>query len=180
MVYPNSHPSFEAKIQPGLQGDDPAGAHAGLLAAVARLPRPLIFTNGVFDLLHRGHVTLLDQARALGASLVLALNSDESVRRLGKGPDRPINSLADRQAVTAALESVSLVTSFEADTPLGLILALRPDILVKGGDWPIDQIVGAAEVLAWGGSVYSVPFDHERSTTATLTKIRSRPEVPGQ
>lgn len=167
--------AFEAKIQPGLAGEDPAQAPEALLAAVRQLPRPLVFTNGVFDLLHRGHVTILAQARALGGSLVLALNSDDSVRRLGKGPDRPINTLADRQSVVAALESVSLVTSFEADTPLGLILALRPDVLVKGGDWSIDQIVGAPEVQSWGGEVYSIAFEHERSTTAMLKKIRSKP-----
>lgn len=141
---------------------------------VARLPRPLVFTNGVFDLLHRGHVTYLAQARALGAALVLALNSDDSVRRLDKAPDRPINPLEDRLSVAAALGAVDLVTWFDEDTPLQLILALRPEVLVKGGDWPVERIVGAAEVRAWGGQVHAIPLVHERSTTATLARIRRR------
>jgi len=136
------------------------------------LPRPIVFTNGVFDILHRGHVTYLAEARALGASLVVGLNSDASVRRLGKGDDRPINREEDRLAVIAALESVDLVTTFSTDTPLGLILAVRPDVLVKGGDWTVDRIVGAPEVLGWGGSVHSIAFQHERSTTSLLSRIR--------
>ena len=136
------------------------------------MARPLVFTNGVFDILHRGHVSYLAQARALGASLVVAVNSDASVQRLGKGPDRPINALADRMAVIAALEAVNLVTWFDDDTPLALIRLVRPDVLVKGGDWAPDNIVGAAEVRSWGGAVHSIPFMHERSTTATLAKIR--------
>lgn len=139
---------------------------------VADLPRPLVFTNGCFDILHRGHVTYLAQARALGASLVVGVNTDTSVRRQGKGTDRPINSEQDRMAVLAALESVSAVTWFDADTPLDLILRVRPDVLVKGGDWPADRIVGGAEVLGWGGQVHSIPFLHQRSTTATLARIR--------
>ena len=146
---------------------------ASALARIARLPRPLVMTNGVFDVLHRGHVTYLDQARSLGAALVVAVNSDASVRRLGKGDDRPINACEDRMAVLAALESVDRVTWFDDDTPLALILAARPDVLVKGGDWPVDRIVGAREVLAWGGSVHSIPFRHERSSSATLARIRS-------
>lgn len=142
-------------------------------ARIAALPRPLVFTNGVFDILHRGHVTYLAQARALGASLVVALNSDASVRRLGKGDDRPVNPLADRAAVVAALACVDLVTWFEADTPLELILALKPDVLVKGGDWAPDAIVGAREVRGWGGSVHSIAFTHQRSTTALLQKVRA-------
>ena len=153
---------FEHKIA------DPA--HAARLFAA--LPRPLVFTNGVFDILHRGHVTYLAEARALGASMVVALNSDASVRRLGKGDDRPINPLADRLAVVAALESTDGVTWFEDDTPLGLILSLKPDVLVKGGDWPVDRIVGAAEVRGWGGSVHSIPFRFERSTTSLLERVR--------
>jgi len=149
-------------------------APADAATAVRGLPRPLVFTNGVFDLLHRGHVTYLAQARALGAALVLALNSDDSVRRLDKAPDRPINPLEDRLSVAAALEAVDLVTWFDEDTPLQLILALRPDMLVKGGDWPVERIVGAAEVQAWGGQVRSIPFVHQRSTTATLARIRHR------
>jgi rfaE bifunctional protein nucleotidyltransferase chain/domain len=141
-------------------------------AAVARLARPLVFTNGVFDLLHRGHVTYLAQARALGASLAVGVNADASARRLGKGGDRPVNPLADRMGVLAALESVSLVTWFEEDTPLQLILALRPEVLVKGGDWKVEDIVGAPEVRGWGGSVHSIPFEHTRSTSAILERIR--------
>jgi rfaE bifunctional protein nucleotidyltransferase chain/domain len=140
----------------------------------AALPRPLVFTNGVFDILHRGHVTYLAEAGALGASLVVALNSDASVRRLGKGDDRPINALADRLAVIAALESVALVTWFDEDTPIARILQCHPDHLVKGGDWTADKIVGAAEVKAWGGQVHSIPFRHERSTTALVEKIREK------
>ena len=159
-----SAPAFESKIVPPAELD-------GRLRSI---DRPLVFTNGVFDVLHRGHVTYLAQSRALGANLILALNSDSSVKRLGKGPDRPVNALADRLAVAAALESVNLVTWFDEDTPLSLILKCRPDILVKGGDWPVDKIVGATEVLAWGGSVKSIAFQFERSTTALLSRIRNR------
>lgn len=155
-------PGFEAKLC----------APAALAARVAALPRPLVFTNGCFDILHRGHVTYLTQARALGASLVVAANSDVSVKRLGKGDDRPVNALDDRMALLAALESVSLVTWFDEDTPLQRILDCRPDVLVKGGDWPVEKIVGAPEVLGWGGTVHSIPFIHQRSTTALLEKIR--------
>ena len=155
-------PDFEAKICPP----------AALSARLDALPRPLVFTNGCFDVLHRGHVTYLAQARALGASLLVAVNSDASVRRLGKGADRPINTLDDRLAVLAALESVSLVTWFDEDTPMERVLTSRPDILVKGGDWPVDKIVGAPETLAWGGAVHSIPFIHQRSTTALVDKIR--------
>ena len=144
-----------------------------LAAKVAALPRPLVFTNGCFDVLHRGHVTYLAQARALGASLIVGVNSDASVKRQGKGDDRPINQQDDRLAVLASLESVSLVVLFEEDTPLNLILACKPDMLVKGGDWKPANIVGAKEVQGWGGSVHSIPFLHERSTTALLKKIRS-------
>lgn len=148
-------------------------ASADLAQRVGELPRPIVFTNGVFDLLHRGHVTYLAQARALGASLVVAVNSDASVKRLGKGDDRPINTEQDRMAVLAALECVNLVTCFSDDTPLCLILALRPDLLVKGGDWKIEAIVGAGDVRGWGGSVHAIPFLFERSTTATLAKVRA-------
>jgi rfaE bifunctional protein nucleotidyltransferase chain/domain len=144
-----------------------------LTGRLRSLDRPLVFTNGVFDVLHRGHVTYLAESRALGANLVLALNSDASVKRLGKGPDRPVNTLADRLAVVAALESVSLVTWFDGDTPLSVILACRPDILVKGGDWPIEKIVGATEVQAWGGEVKSIAFQFQNSTTALLSRIRN-------
>ncbi len=159
----NSRPAYEQKICPP----------AELADAVRRLARPLVFTNGVFDVLHRGHATYLAEARAFGANLVVALNSDTSVRRLGKGPDRPINPLEDRLAVVAALESVSLATWFDQDTPLDLILACHPDVLVKGGDWPVDKIVGGCEVEGWGGKVHSIPFQFDRSTTALVTRIRN-------
>lgn len=148
-------------------------APGNLAERVASLPRPLVFTNGCFDILHRGHVTYLAQARALGASLIVGVNTDASVKRLGKGDERPINNQDDRMAVLAALESVSLVTWFDEDTPLNLILACKPDVLVKGGDWAVSDIVGAQEVQGWGGTVHSIPFLHQRSTTATLAKIRS-------
>ena len=149
---------------------------AEVLARLAALARPVVFTNGVFDVLHRGHVSYLDRARALGGtkgSLIVALNSDASAKRLGKGPDRPLNNEIDRAMVMAALESVSLVTWFDEDTPLEIIREIKPDMLVKGGDWPIDKIVGYREVIAWGGKVHSIPFRHARSTTALVDKIRS-------
>lgn len=139
---------------------------------LAALPRPLVFTNGCFDILHRGHVTYLEEAAALGSALVVGVNTDASVKRLEKGTDRPINPLADRMAMLAALESVALVVPFDEDTPLALIKRLRPDRLVKGGDWAPDRIVGAADVRAWGGTVHSIPFRFERSTTALLRRIR--------
>jgi len=157
-----SAPAFETKIC------DPAQ----LAARAAALPRPLVFTNGVFDILHRGHVTYLAQARALGASLLVAVNSDASVRLLNKGADRPVNMLADRVAVLAALEAVTLVTWFEEAAPLALINQVKPAVLVKGGDWPVEQIVGGKEVMSWGGSVHAIPFTHSHSTTATLARIR--------
>ena len=138
----------------------------------AALAQKRVFTNGVFDVLHRGHVTYLAEARTLGASLIVALNSDASVKRLGKGDDRPVNTLEDRMALIAALECVSLVTWFEEDTPMQRLHEARPEILVKGGDWPLDKIVGATEVQSWGGSVHSIAFQFERSTTATLARIR--------
>ena len=147
-------------------------SRADFESRIAALSRPLVFTNGCFDVLHRGHVTYLAQARALGAALVVGVNSDASVKRLGKGDDRPVNQENDRMAVLAALESVSLVVPFNEDTPLELILACRPDVLVKGGDWTPDKIVGAHEVQSWGGIVRSIPFVYERSTTALLKKIR--------
>jgi len=137
------------------------------------IARPLVFTNGCFDILHRGHVTYLGQARALGAAMIVALNTDASVKRLGKGDDRPINTLADRAAIMAALGCIDVVTWFDEDTPLERILQCRPEVLVKGGDWPVEKIVGYAEVMGWGGSVHSIPFEHARSTTALLGKIRA-------
>ena len=145
---------------------------ADLPKRLESLARPLIFTNGVFDILHRGHVTYLAEARAQGRHLVVALNSDASAKRLGKGEDRPINPLADRMAVVAALQSVDLVTWFDEDTPLKLIGICRPDVLVKGGDWSKDAIVGAKEVASRGGSVVSIPFQHATSTSALLERVR--------
>ncbi|ANQ86464.1 D-glycero-beta-D-manno-heptose 1-phosphate adenylyltransferase [Azoarcus olearius] len=157
-----SRPDFERKICPP----------EALAERASGLPRPLVFTNGCFDILHRGHVTYLAQARALGAAMVVALNTDASVRRLGKGEDRPMNPLEDRLAVMAALGCVDLVTWFDEDTPLARILEARPEVLVKGGDWAPERIVGAAEVRGWGGSVHSIPFEVERSTTALIERIR--------
>lgn len=133
---------------------------------------PVVFTNGVFDVLHRGHVTYLAQARALGASLVVALNSDASAKRLGKGPDRPLNTQTDRAQVMAALASVSVVTWFEEDTPLTLITELRPDILVKGGDYDMAKLAETQVVLSYGGQALAIPFVNGYSTTALVTKIR--------
>ncbi|MBF6616730.1 adenylyltransferase/cytidyltransferase family protein [Pollutimonas thiosulfatoxidans] len=156
--------SFETKI---LSRDDCVAA-----VRAGALPRPLVFTNGVFDILHRGHVTYLDAALRLGASLIVALNTDASVRRLGKGDDRPLNTLADRAAMVAALASVSMVTSFDEDTPQALIEALRPDIIVKGGDYDMETLPETASVKSWGGTAVAIPFEFERSTTALLRKIR--------
>lgn len=141
-------------------------------ARVAALPRPVVFTNGVFDVLHRGHASYLAQARALGASLVVALNTDASARRLGKGPDRPLNNEQDRAALMAALESVSLVTWFDEDTPLELITELKPDLLVKGGDYDMDQLAETAVVKSYGGRALAIPFVEGYSTTALVQKIR--------
>lgn len=157
-----ARPDFERKICPPAQ----------LAGRAAGLSRPLVFTNGCFDILHRGHVTYLAQARALGAAMVVALNTDASVRRLGKGEDRPMNPLEDRLAVMAALGCVDLVTWFDEDTPLARILEARPEVLVKGGDWAPARIVGATEVLGWGGAVHSIPFEVERSTTVLIERIR--------
>jgi len=159
-------PAHEAKIR------DP-----GELARwIGQCARPLVFTNGVFDILHRGHVTYLARARALGASLLVALNSDSSARSLEKGIGRPLNALADRLALVAALEAVSAVTWFDSGTPEALIAACRPEVLAKGGDWPVERIAGAALVQARGGRVVSIPFEHERSTSALLKRIREVPE----
>jgi rfaE bifunctional protein nucleotidyltransferase chain/domain len=155
-------PAFESRIR----------APHELDRWIGQLPRPLVFTNGVFDILHRGHVTYLARARALGAALLVALNSDASARRLDKEPGRPINTLEDRLALVAALGAVDAVTWFDDDTPEALIAACRPEVLVKGGDWPRDRIVGGRDVLARGGQVVSIPFEHERSTTALVRRIR--------
>lgn len=156
-------PCFEAKIV----------APQMLVPGRPQRVQPLVFTNGCFDILHRGHVTYLARARALGAALVVGVNSDASVQRLGKGADRPINALADRMALLASLSMVDWVVPFDEDTPLRLIELIRPEILVKGGDWAPERMVGAAEVQAWGGRVHSIAFEHERSTTRLLEKIRA-------
>jgi rfaE bifunctional protein nucleotidyltransferase chain/domain len=158
---------FERKICPPQE----------LAARLGSLARPLVFTNGVFDILHRGHVTYLAEASALGVTLLVAINSDTSAKRLGKGEERPFNPLADRMAVVAALQSVHLVTWFDEDTPLALILASRPEVLAKGGDWKPNAIVGGVEVRGWGGRVHSIPFRHQRSTTALLKKILGAPNT---
>lgn len=135
-------------------------------------PAPLVFTNGCFDILHIGHVTYLEEARALGEALIVAVNSDESVKKLGKGDDRPFNTLHDRLRVIAALGCVDYVTWFDEDTPETRILEIRPEILVKGGDWPVDKIAGGDLVRGWGGKVVSIPFQFERSTTGLVERIR--------
>jgi rfaE bifunctional protein nucleotidyltransferase chain/domain len=140
--------------------------------ASGRLPRPLIFTNGVFDILHRGHVTYLDESAQLGASLVVAVNTDASARRLGKGPERPINNQEDRAAMLAALACVDAVTAFDEDTPEALIALLRPDVIVKGGDYDMEKLPETALVKSWGGRAVAVPFEFQRSTTALVSKIR--------
>jgi D-glycero-beta-D-manno-heptose 1-phosphate adenylyltransferase len=140
--------------------------------ALAALPRPVVFTNGVFDVPHRGHVTYLAQARALGASLVVALNTDASARRLGKGPDRPLNNEEDRAILMAALGCVDLVTWFDEDTPVQLLGELRPDIYVKGGDYDMSKLPETPLVQSWGGRAVALPFVDGYSTTALVRKIR--------
>ena len=143
------------------------------LAHIAKLPKPVVFTNGVFDVLHRGHVTYLEQARALGGSLVVALNTDASAKRLGKGADRPLNNELDRAVVMAALASVSLVTWFDENTPLELIGVLKPDVLVKGGDYDMRKLAETAVVESYGGTAVAIPFVDGYSTTALVQKIRN-------
>jgi D-glycero-beta-D-manno-heptose 1-phosphate adenylyltransferase len=157
------NPAFFAKIVPRRQA----------AARVAALPQPVVFTNGVFDVLHRGHVVYLAQARELGASLVVALNTDASARRLGKGPDRPLNNQQDRAVLMAALESVSLVTWFDEDTPLQLISELRPALLVKGGDYDMNRLPESALVRGWGGRALAIPFVPGYSTTDLVQRIRA-------
>jgi rfaE bifunctional protein nucleotidyltransferase chain/domain len=163
-------PGFFSKIVPRSEA----------AARAAALPQPVVFTNGVFDVLHRGHATYLAQARALGASLVVALNTDASARRLGKGPERPLNNEQDRAALMAALESVSLVTWFDEDTPYQLIGELRPAILVKGGDYDMSKLAEARLVERWGGKALAIPFVDGYSTTALVTKIRSPGSPPAR
>jgi D-glycero-beta-D-manno-heptose 1-phosphate adenylyltransferase len=159
-----SAPAFLAKLATRAQ----AAQH------MAALPGPVVFTNGVFDVLHRGHASYLASARALGGSLVVALNTDASARRLGKGPERPLNNEQDRAALIAALESVSMVTWFDEDTPLELIDALRPDVLVKGGDYDMKRLKEAALVESYGGQAFALSFVDGYSTTALVQKIRAR------
>jgi rfaE bifunctional protein nucleotidyltransferase chain/domain len=163
MNLPHPEPQFMQKIC----GKDT------LQARVQLLPRPWVFTNGVFDVLHRGHVVYLAQARALGGSLIVALNTDASVRRLGKGDDRPLNHDADRAVVMASQESVGLVTWFDEDTPLELIGEIRPDILVKGGDYDMEVLPETALVRTWGGQAFALPFVPGYSTTQLVAKIRA-------
>jgi rfaE bifunctional protein nucleotidyltransferase chain/domain len=158
-----SGPAFLAKIAP----------RAEAAARVARLAQPVVFTNGVFDVLHRGHATYLARARELGASLVVAINTDASARRLGKGPARPLNGEADRAAMLAALESVTLVTFFDEDTPLELIRELRPAVLVKGGDYDMDRLAEGAFVRSYGGRALAIPFVEGYSTTGLVDRIRA-------
>jgi rfaE bifunctional protein nucleotidyltransferase chain/domain len=159
-------PIFEKKIC----------TRAELKERIAHLPKPVVLTNGVFDILHRGHVTYLAQAREQGASLVVAANTDASVRRLGKGDDRPVNSCEDRMAILAALESVSLVVPFEEDTALEVVQEARPDIYVKGGDYDMAAIPEGKAVLAYGGKSIAIDFEHDRSTTKLLSKVRQTAE----
>ena len=156
------------------QFEDKICTREKLAARVAALPKPVVLTNGVFDILHRGHVTYLAQARALGASLVVAANTDASVKRLGKGDDRPLNNCGDRMAVLAALESVSLVVDFDEDTALEVVQQARPEIYAKGGDYQMDAIPEGKAVLAYGGQAIAIDFEHDRSTTKLLTKVRAQ------
>ncbi|HEU4622800.1 MAG TPA: adenylyltransferase/cytidyltransferase family protein [Burkholderiaceae bacterium] len=156
-------PSFESKICD----------RARLARRAAALPRPVVLTNGVFDILHRGHATYLAEARALGASLIVAVNTDASVRRLGKGDDRPINPCEDRMALLAALESVDLVVAFDEDTAREVVLEARPDLYVKGGDYRVETTPEGQAALGYGARVQAIEFVHDRSTTATLKRIRA-------
>ena len=151
---------------------DKIAARQHAQARIAELPRPVVFTNGVFDVLHCGHATYLAQARELGASLVVALNTDASAKRLGKGPERPLNRQEDRAVLIAALESVNLVTWFDEDTPLELITELKPDVLVKGGDYDMDALAETAVVKAYGGRALAIAFVEGYSTSALVRKIR--------
>jgi rfaE bifunctional protein nucleotidyltransferase chain/domain len=159
-------PSFESKVLPLDFTPEQ------LSNALQAIEKPVVFTNGVFDILHRGHVTYLAQARSLGASLVVGVNADISVRMLGKGEDRPINPEIDRMALLASLESVDLVVPFSEKTPVSLIAQIRPDIYVKGGDYDIETLAETALVRTWGGLAYAIPFIHFSSTTKLLQKIR--------
>lgn len=148
-------------------------AREELALGAARLPRPVVLTNGVFDILHRGHVTYLSQARALGAALVVAVNSDASVRSLGKGTDRPINGELDRAAILAALACVDVVTIFAESVPLPVLAIIRPEIYVKGGDYDIETTPEAQLARSWGGRALALTFQHDRSTSALLRRVRA-------
>jgi D-glycero-beta-D-manno-heptose 1-phosphate adenylyltransferase len=140
-------------------------------AALQHLPRPMVFTNGVFDILHRGHVSYLTAARALGASLVVGLNSDASARGLGKGPDRPLNTELDRACVLAALHAVDAVLLFDEATPVALLARCKPDVYVKGGDYDIEKLPETPLVRSWGGRALALPFVQGFSTTALVQRI---------
>ncbi len=159
----HAQPAFTDKLCP----------RSELQSRIAALPQPVVFTNGVFDILHRGHVSYLAQARALGASLVIGLNSDASARMLGKGPDRPLNAELDRACVLAALESVSLVTLFDEATPVELLKLVRPQLYVKGGDYDIETLAETALVRTWGGDAQALSFVDGYSTTALVKRIRA-------
>ncbi|NBW79039.1 MAG: D-glycero-beta-D-manno-heptose 1-phosphate adenylyltransferase [Betaproteobacteria bacterium] len=146
-----------------------------LAERLAQLPRPLVMTNGVFDVVHKGHAVYLAQARALGASLLVALNTDASAKRLGKGPERPLNHQEDRAAVLASMAAVDVVTWFDEDTPEALIAQIRPDWLVKGGDYDMSRLPETALVQSWGGQACALPFVSGYSTTALVQKIRQQP-----
>jgi D-glycero-beta-D-manno-heptose 1-phosphate adenylyltransferase len=165
MPHPESAPAEPAFLDKLCRRED-------LAIRLPALPRPMVFTNGVFDLLHRGHVSYLARARAIGASLVLGLNSDASARGLGKGPDRPLNREIDRACVLAALESVSLVVLFDEPTPVSLIAEVRPDWYVKGGDYDIESLAETRLVRSWGGDACAIPFVEGYSTTALVQRIR--------
>ena len=163
MSQPAPLPDFLQKLCPREQ----------LQARLAKLPRPVVFTNGVFDVMHRGHAIYIAQAKALGATLVVALNTDASARRLGKGPERPLNNEQDRAAMMAAMGAVDVVTWFDEDTPQELIAQIRPDILVKGGDYDMRKLPETALMQSWGGQALALPFVDGYSTTALVKKIRA-------
>ena len=165
-------PRMAAMQDPDFLAKCVAPEQAGAAVQALRARGPVVFTNGVFDVLHRGHVTYLAQARSLGGSLVVALNTDASARRLGKGPDRPLNREADRASLIAALASVDLVTWFDEDTPLQLIEALRPDVLVKGGDYDMATLPETHAMARWGGTALATPLVTGYSTTALAHLIR--------
>jgi len=160
-------PSFEKKILPL------DFSQAALLKILQTLEKPVVFTNGVFDILHRGHVTYLAQAKSLGKSLIVGVNADVSVKMLGKGDDRPINKDNDRMALLASLECVDLVVCFKEKTPIELMTRIQPNIYVKGGDYQIDTLAETALIKTWGGQAFAIPFLYNRSTTALLEKIRT-------